>query len=151
MAQLSPTDFGTTTHRSHVLQKSQCNTFHRSHFWMCFQSKPLENPTRCHRFQTMTLENRFYCIFTAMTVFSATTLEDPFFVFSVQSLLETHVLCSVFKYNDVRKPPPFAAFPVPCCLIIPCFASFAAQRLFNIQCSNSQKPHALQLFQCKDV
>ena len=46
-------DFGTTTHRSHVLPESQSNTSHTSTLGGVLKAKPVENPTRCHKFQTM--------------------------------------------------------------------------------------------------
>ena len=84
-----------TTHRSLVLQQSQCNTFHTSQFWMYFQRKAFRKPYALPQVSNHDSRRFVYYIFTAMTVFSATTLKDPTFFFFFFSAITLRNPCFV--------------------------------------------------------
>ena len=90
-------DFGTTTHRSHVLPESQCNSSRTSHFWVCVLTrKKLHVATGFRQWN-----RKWYGLlhFTAMTAWSATT-------FNIQCF-------AVFLSAMMLKIPRFAVLYVP--------------------------------------
>ena len=71
MAQKRPTGFWNDNSEIPRFRHLSATPLTHPTFGCVFNAKPSENPTRCHGFQTMTLENPFYRSFTAMTAFNA--------------------------------------------------------------------------------